>query len=377
MTNLKVYLKFMLVAGLVFGLFFGIGSGATNLLTGADKAEPDIAAEEEPVERQEGERTNILVLGIDARPGEDQARSDTMMLVSIDPKLNKAAVISIPRDTEVKIKGSPANKIATANFYGGPELAVSTVEDLLNLEIEHYVMVDFNGFKDIIDTLGGVTITVPQKMYKPSEDIDLKAGTQKLNGRQALAFVRYRDYVMGDIERAAQQQEFVKALAKEILKPATIIKLPKLVKQLNQYVKTDLGLTVMLRMASWAPGFNTDSVVTQTLPGYFYDEFDEYGNLAQSFWVADTDKTANLIDNLFAGKTITVVSESPLPVNPKKTVIKDQPAGEDTEENTADNDENIEENDLDNQRSKLPSVGHSPETTYPVSNINTGPEGYI
>ena len=368
MEKLKAYFKFMVVAGLVFGLFFLIGSGLTNFfMSNTDQTEAADPEEEEIVERQDGERTNILVLGVDARPGEDRSRSDTMMLVSIDPKLNKAAVISIPRDTKAKVPGSPTNKIATANFIGGPKLAVKTVENLLNLKIDHYVLVDFNGFKDIIDTLGGVTVTVPERMYKPSEDIDLKPGTRKLNGREALALVRYRDYQLGDIQRAAQQQEFIKALAAEILQPSTITKLPKLVKQLNAYVKTDLGLTAMLRMASWAPGFNADSVVTQTLPGYFYDEFDEYGNLTQSYWIADNNKTANLLDKLFDGQTIAVVSDSPQPVLPKKTAANKEKVEEVEQENI----------NLDYQRSQLPSVGHADNKAYPVSNIQTGPEGYI
>ena len=224
MEKLRNYLKFMLAAGLAFGLFFGIGCGVTSFF---NASEPDeaVPVDQEVVAKQEGNRTNILVMGVDARPGEDRSRSDTMMLVSIDPKINKVAVISIPRDTKVKIKGS-SNRIAAANFIGGPELAVTTVEELLEVKIDNYITADFNGFKEIIDTLGGVTITVPERMYKPSEDIDLNPGTQKLNGRQALGLVRYRDYVTGDIQRTAQQQEFIKALAAEVLKPATITKLP-------------------------------------------------------------------------------------------------------------------------------------------------------
>lgn len=370
MKKMKPYLKFMLAAGLAFGIFFGIGCGLSGLFVSNDTNDP-VSVDKDIVDQQEGERTNILLMGVDARPGEEHSRSDTMMLVSIDPKLNKVAVISIPRDTKAQIKGSPTNKIATANFIGGPELAVSTVEELLNTEIDNYITVDFNGFKDIIDTLGGVTITVPQRMYKPSEDIDLKAGTQKLNGKQALALVRYRDYLMGDIQRTAQQQEFIKALAAEVLKPSTITKLPKLIKQTDQYVQTDLGISAMLRMASWAPGFNADSIVTQTLPGYFYDEFDQNGNLTQSYWIADSSKINNLIENLFAGKNIAVVGESPVPVT---SFNKQQ--REETDDNLIE-EETEDDNELNYQRSTLPSVGHTNGASYPSGNMNTGPDGYI
>lgn len=420
MEKMRNYLKFMLAAGLAFGLFFGIGSGITSFLKASNHTDI-ITDEEEIVEKQEGNRTNILVLGVDARPGEDQSRSDTMMLVSIDPKINKVAVISIPRDTKAKIKGS-TNKIAAANYFGGPELAVTAVEELLDTKIDNYITVDFNGFKEIINTLGGVTVTVPQRMYKPSEDIDLNPGTQKLNGRQALALVRYREYTTGDIQRTAQQQEFVKALATEVLKPATITKLPKLIKQTNQYVETDLGISAMLRIASWAPGFTGDSVVTQTLPGYFYDEVDSYGNLVQSYWIADSKQMKNLIENLFAGKSIAVVTGSAAPVYiappveeeekeemtddekdselQKEKIESGQKLQERSREETGKEPELVQEKkeesgsvgtriesdrelaEKDPDKSADQSVAHSdqggaPEAVLPAGNINTGPEGYI
>lgn len=311
MNKRKRYLIMMICAGLIFGICFGIGSGLTSLIVNhmAEADEQPQEVEEEILERQDGERTNILVLGVDARPGETTSRSDTMILVSVDPKLNKAAVVSIPRDTKVTIKGA-TEKICAANVLGGPELAVSTVEDLMGIKIDYWVEMDFNGFKKIVDTLGGVTITVPQRMYKPSEGIDLQPGTKKLNGSEALAFVRFRDYNMGDIDRTSMQQEFIKALAKEVLQPKTLPKLPKLIKDLNQYVETNMKVTDMLRIASWAPGFSTESIIAQTLPGSFYDEVDENGYLLNSYWQVDKKQIANLLDNMFEGKTVAVVQNT-------------------------------------------------------------------
>lgn len=311
MNKRKRYLIMMICAGLIFGICFGIGSGLTSLIVNhmAEADEQPQEVEEEILERQDGERTNILVLGVDARPGETTSRSDTMILVSVDPKLNKAAVVSIPRDTKVTIKGA-TEKICAANVLGGPELAVSTVEDLMGIKIDYWVEMDFNGFKKIVDTLGGVTITVPQRMYKPSEGIDLQPGTKKLNGSEALAFVRFRDYNMGDIDRTSMQQEFIKALAKEVLQPKTITKLPKLIKDLNQYVETNMKVTDMLRIASWAPGFSTESIIAQTLPGSFYDEVDENGYLLNSYWQVDKKQIASLLETMFEGKTVAVVQNT-------------------------------------------------------------------
>lgn len=316
MAKMKAFLKLMLTAGVIFGVFFGLGTGLTHLLTSptgilADDDEQD--KDQQPA-IEEGEQTSILILGVDARPGDDHPRSDTMLLATVDPELKKVAIVSIPRDTKVKLSNGQVDKITAANSLGGPKYAVAAVEKLMGADIDYYVEMNFNGFKDIVDALGGVTINVPQRMYKPSEDINLKAGTQRLNGRQALAFVRFRDYSMGDIQRTAAQQEFLKALAAEILKPSTIPKLPKLARTIDKCTDSNLRLGDMLKMASWAPGFTTESLVTQTLPGSFYDERDSYGNLLVSYWLADEDKIPTLVDNMLAGKTVAVVQESKVPV---------------------------------------------------------------
>lgn len=365
------FLKWMLISGLIFGMFFGLGAGFTKLLQTADFQEEETVKEEKQT-RADGKRTNILVLGVDARPGEKNSRSDTMLLVSIDPKLDKVAVISIPRDTRMEIKTLGTNKICAANFVGGPRYAVDRVEELMQTHIDYYVEMNFKGFEKIVDTLGGVTIDVPQRMYKPSEGINLHPGKQKLNGKKALGFVRFRDYTNGDIDRTYQQQVFIKALAGEVLKPRTITKLPSLAKQMKQYVDTNIGFTDMLKMASWAPGFTSDSIITQTLPGCFYDEVDSNGRLLNSYWLADKSETPDLLENLFAGKTIAVVQQSPPPV-----VVGSSTEGDDEDEYNIDND-TIE--DINQQRSKLPSPGHNGELGRPspeTQDYPSGPQGYI
>lgn len=392
MSKAKSYVKFMLIAGLVFGIFFGIGAALTSLYVDyqAEIADDEEDNDSEPV--KDGKRTDILVLGVDARPGEERSRSDTMLLVSIDPKINKVAVVSILRDTRVEVQGSHLDKICTANYVGGPEYAVEIVEKLMKRDISYYVEMDFNGFKDIIDALGGVNINVPWRMYKPSEDIDLYPGLQKLDGRQALAFVRFRDYVNADVDRATQQQEFMKALAKEILQPKTILKLRTLSEEINKYVDTNLEVKDVLKMLTWAPGFSADSIITQTIPGYFYDKRDDDGNLLMSYWIADEDSLDTLVDDMFAGKTIPVVQASPYHVqvakndnNKNDKVTEENGDSQDPEsdsgsrETTKDDSSNISnetDDKLSEQRSQLPSPGHGGEIDSPVLN-GAGPEGYI
>jgi LCP family protein required for cell wall assembly len=379
----NLFVKWMVVGGLVFGMFFGMGAGLTRLMQPApatEKKEPVEVTKQVPAD---GERTNILVLGVDARPGEKNSRSDTMLLVSIDPKLDKAAIISIPRDTKIELKNGSVEKICAANFIGGPKYAVEKVEELMQTKIDHYVEMDFKGFKDIVNTLGGVTIDVPRRMYKPLEDIDLHPGEQKLDGKKALAFVRFRDYTNGDIDRTHQQQVFIKALANEVLKPRTITKLPGLARQFKQYVETDIGFTDVLKMASWAPGFNSDSIITQTLPGCFYDEVDGKGRLMKSYWLADKDQATRLLDDLFAGKTVAVVQQSPPPVV-VGPVVNDEEDPEDEDSTTEDRVGDVEDikdiEDIAKQRPHLPSPGHNDEIEIPSEPVVTdprGPEGYI
>lgn len=345
MSKIKVFFKFMMVAGLVFGISFGIGASLQSLLLGHFN-DPQVADEDRQIE--EGERTNILLLGVDARPGETKSRADTMILASIDPQLNSVALVSIPRDTRIDIEGSSVDKINGANVVGGPDLAAEKVSELLGENVDYYVEMDFKGFAAIVDAIGGVNINVDQRMYKPSEGIDLKKGQQLLDGEQALGFVRYRDYVMGDIERTQHQQAFLKALGKEILKPKNLVKLPSLVRAANRNIETNLKLTDMLKMASWAPGFNSSSITAQTLPGYFLDKRDAYGNLIQSYWIADQEKTDGLLEKLLAGKTVAVFSTAP--------------SGGSTQTEggwSTSGSESIAQNDEENwERSRLPSAGH-------------------
>jgi cell envelope-related function transcriptional attenuator common domain len=284
----------------------------------------------------EGERTNILVLGVDARPGQNNthARSDTMLLVSLDPNLKKVAIVSIPRDTRVKLNGS-TDKINSASVYGGPELATKLVGEMMSIKVDYYVEMDFSGFKNIIDTLGGVDIDVPQRMYKPSEGIDLQPGQQHLDGSQALGFVRFRDYTYGDIDRTQAQQQFLKALSKEVLQAKTVTRLPSLVNELHQCIYTNISISNMLKLAAWAPAFSPEGIYSQTLPGSFYEERDAYGELTASYWVVDQKLAVQVLDALFAGQTLNVVEGSSSSTSASKTQTSTQkPATSSTSKTT-------------------------------------------
>lgn len=252
---------------------------------------------EEVITTPEPERLNILLLGVDARPGEKAARADSIILASIDQETRLISLLSIPRDTRVKIPGHGWQKINAATAFGGPELLREVVEDLVGIKIDHHVMTNFEGFKDIVDTLGGVTVDVDRDMYYNSDDvrINLKKGIQKLDGEKALQYVRYRKYALGDIERTRHQLEFMKALVQEILQLKTLLKLPKLIPQMLQAVETDLGLKSILALIDVARDLDQDNIMTQTLPGRFAS-IDGI-----SYWDVDPEEAQQVASLLLAG----------------------------------------------------------------------------
>ncbi len=261
----------------------------------------------------EGKRLNVLLLGIDARQGETMARSDSMILASYDPKTRQVSLLSIPRDTRVSIPGHGMDKINSASVYGGPDLAMRVVSNLLGIQVKYYVLTNFSGFKDIVNALGGVTLDVEQNMYHEDEtdggvyEISLSKGTQRLNGDKALQYVRYRDYALGDIDRTKHQQKFLMALGKEMLQPSTITKLPRLIPEINRYVKTNLGLSDMVKMASAMKNDENYNMVAQTLPGRPI----EIGGV--SYWGVDPSEAKQTLAKLFSGEAATeVVLNTPL-----------------------------------------------------------------
>lgn len=179
---------------------------------------------------------DILVLGSDSRAGknakygkdEGTSRSDTAMIVHVYKGRQKASVVSIPRDTLVRrptcVKDGqtlPAERLAMFNSAyeaGGPACAVKTVESLTGIRMDHYLEVDFSGFKHLIDQLGGVNITTTQPIHDQQSHLDLEPGAHKLNGEQSLGLVRTRHAVGdgSDLGRIKLQQAFIKALLDQI-----------------------------------------------------------------------------------------------------------------------------------------------------------------
>ncbi|MFZ5814794.1 MAG: LCP family protein [Bacillota bacterium] len=212
----------------------------------------------------------LLVLGVDERP-DDPGRSDTAFVIRTGG--GQVRALSIPRDTLVRIEGHGEGKFNSAYTYGGPELAKQTVSELLGLPVDHYVKINLQAFRTLVDMIGGVPYEVEQPMrYEDPYDglvIDLQPGYQVLDGRKAEQYVRFRHDAIGDdLGRIDRQHAFLKAAASHALQPANLPRLPGLLYTAVQYVETDLPAGEQLRLARLAfQAQQAGALVMETLPG--------------------------------------------------------------------------------------------------------------
>lgn len=214
-------------------------------------------------------RVNILMIGGDARPGQHSDNSDSMILLSADPKTHQAKLFSIMRDTYWKIPGYSYQKINASHLLGGPDLAVQTVENFLDIPINYYVETDFQGFKKMVDILGGVDINVEEDMNYDASDgtsIHLKAGEQHLNGTQALNYARFRHDAMGDFNRTKRQRELLKTIAAKTETTTGLLKVPQLLDALAPYVQTNMDGGDMLKIANLLHGIKIANLKTSQVP---------------------------------------------------------------------------------------------------------------
>jgi len=234
---------------------------------------------------------NILVMGVDSNGKNTErfngTRSDSMILVSIDPKKQKVGVISIPRDSRVHLANDRGvDKINSAHALGGQQLAIATVSQLLNTPIDRYVVVDTQGLKEILENLGSVNVLVEKKMsyidHTAKLYVNLEPGLQKLSAKQAEQYVRFRHDAKGDIGRIERQQWFARQLLNKLAEPEMLVRLPALIDTIRQSVVTDLSVDEMVRIFGFACHLNTQQVETASLPGI-------PGSInGISYWLLDT-----------------------------------------------------------------------------------------
>ena len=272
-----------------------LGSAAAGAMFASSSFEKKTNPEKkiEAVLQEEGlikakDKTTVMIMGVDERV-DDVGRSDTLMIATLDPSTDHAALLSIPRDTRVKIKGRGYDKINAAFAYGGEKLAENTVESFLGIDIDHYLIVNTNSFVRLVDAIGGIDINVEKRMYyeDPWDDngglvIDIYPGLQHMDGEKAVTYVRYRDEE-GDIGRVRRQQEFMAACMDKITSPSIIPKIPSIISEIMDAVQTDLSFREILGLAGALKDAQQNGLDMEMVPGkpLYID--------GVSYWIPDVE----------------------------------------------------------------------------------------
>lgn len=265
-------------AGVAFAFISGIDR---NLQDGLDDdLLASLTASDSP-----SEPFYMLLIGVDKSDEREESdiyggayRTDSMILTRVDPRNTKITMVSIYRDTMVELKGHGKQKINAAYAFGGPSLAVETVSELAGVPIHHYAEIDFNGFEDVVNALGGVEVDVPMDINDPLAGEPLKAGPQTLNGSQALVLCRsrhaYDAYGDGDQMRAANQRMVISAILKKIMS-SDVATMTNTVSTLANYITTDFSVSSILGFANTFKDINVEediySAMEPTTPLYEND----------------------------------------------------------------------------------------------------------
>ncbi len=292
-TIQALFLIFLLIICFVFLYFFNIFPFHSDILA--------------------HERLNILAVGTDS--SENQGRADTILILSVDPKTKDTVLFSIPRDIRVMIPGRGMDKINHAFAYGGIGLLEKTIEDFVGISINYYGIVDFEGFRYIIDALDGIDIYVEKNMYyvdrAGSLKINLHSGQQKLDGEKALEYVRFRADAMGDLGRIQRQHKLIDAVIEKLLNFESMTRIPIIIDSLTEYIKTNIKSNELISLAKLMKDVDRTKIWVETIKGE-----PQYIN-GVSYLVADDkeikEHVQNIIENKYRGMNIEVLNGNRIP----------------------------------------------------------------
>lgn len=246
-------------------------------------------------------RQNLLLLGVDSNgDGADiweGTRSDTIIIVNVDPRTHSINAISIPRDSKVYLPDNKGvQKINAAHALGGVNLVKKTLKETFGIKIDKYIIVHDEAVEKVVDALGGVPIYVEKPMkyhdYAGHLHIDLDKGNTVLNGKQAVGYLRYRKDGLGDIGRTQRQQWFMRSLFEKLRSPQVITKIPDVLNVCNTYIKTDMSFYELSQYAGFARSVDENKIEIATLPG----APNQKGYI--SYWILDPKKTQEVINRM-------------------------------------------------------------------------------
>ena len=311
---LSIVIGFLIAAGILIFALSRLGLIDADKVSGSIGSNPVSGAVDMLLGK--GIELNIAVFGVDG----DETRTDVIFVVHFDSKEKKLALVSVPRDTRVYICDEAAAvmdaadkwyptycKINEVHSYAGkengPKCSVYQLEELLGIDIDHYIKINLEGFRAVVDMIGGVEVDVPQDMYykDPYQDlyINLKAGLQTLNGDTAEQLVRFRRYPQGDVQRVQVQQLFLKAFFKKLFDPKTMItNVTDYVKAAYEYVDTDISIADALKYVGYVKDIDTNNISMGTIPGagqYVGDV---------SYYICDEPETKRVVYDLFYAEPI-------------------------------------------------------------------------
>lgn len=269
-----------------YNLFSASNSYQGESFTLFDPIRKLINSENGPLSGSEQDRINILILG-NAGTGHDGPElTDTIIIASIKPSTKEVAMLSIPRDLTVPMPNRGWRKINHANPYGeliksgyGPEYATEIISDIFDIDIHYHIKVDFKGFEQLIDAIGGIEIyvdrTFTDNMYPDENDsyqsLTFEEGWQHMNGSRALKYTRSRHGNAGegsDFARAARQQKVITASKEKILSTATILnpnRLNQLIQVFNKNVQTNISIPDIIRLAQYLPEISNNNIKNHVL----------------------------------------------------------------------------------------------------------------
>lgn len=265
-------------------LFLGVvgfgGYIAVQTMQAASESYDDLGREKsdlrESVVSISKDPVSVLIMGVeDYSTGGDNGRTDTLMLATFNPSDEKLKLVSIPRDTLVEIVGrGTEDKINHAHAFGGKEMTIDTVENLLGIPIDYYATVNFDAFKNVVDILGGITVDVPFNFQQNSDDpkaekLQFYEGEMELDGRYALAYARMRyEDPRGDIGRNERQQEVIQAMIDKALSLGTITKIDDIAREVGNNVETNIKMSEGLGFFKQYSNFRASSIDKLNLETY-------------------------------------------------------------------------------------------------------------
>lgn len=276
---------------------------------------PPIPHEATPAPTWDQGRVNILLLGVDQRPCEDTGgawRTDTMILVSLDPATKTASMLSFPRDLWVDIPTIGPHRLNAAHFFGdaydypggGPALIKRTIQDNFAVPVHYYTRINFDGFRKVIDALGGIEIEVEERIWDdqyPTDDcqyqtVQFDAGHYHMDGDDALKYARSRHYT-SDFDRARRQQQVLFAIYDKATSIRVIPRLPELWMTKDEAIQTDLSLLDAMKLARLGMQVDRENIHRGVI-----DESMTYNMTTDKGWQVlnwDREKVGALIQNLF------------------------------------------------------------------------------